>query len=214
MRTVSLSEIKANPIILQEITDILTEDGIVCIPTPSGYKLMANLESAKAVMSMIQAKRRVKSAPALVLVPDSSHVENIADTVSDEASQLMSELWPGSVTLLFAAGEGIHPKVRKALTKAKGWLGIRVPDEELAKKIVCAFGKPLLVSSANISQKGGAESLAQVKKNFGRTISLIVEDGDLSVKSSSTLVDVTREIPKIIRKGAVSEETIQNALAV
>ena len=214
MRTVSLSDIQTNPAILNEITDILTDDGIICIPTPSGYKLMANLESANAVISMNQAKRRVKSAPALVLIPDSSHVEDIADTVTSEANILMNELWPGPVTLLFAAGEGIPPKVRKALTKAKGWLGIRVPDSGLAQSIVRAFDKPLLVSSANISRKGGAESLAQVKKNFGRTISLIVEDGDVSIKRFSTLVDVTREIPKIIRKGAVSEETIQNALAV
>ena len=214
MKAVSFSNFQNNSEILDEITNILMDDGIVCLPTPSGYKLMANLESPKAVMAMIQAKRRVKSAPALVLVPDSSHVENIADTVSEEASRLMHEFWPGPVTLLFAAGDGLPPKVRKALTKARGWLGIRVPDTGSAQKVVCAFGKPVLVSSANISQKGGAGSLAQVKKNFGRTISLIIEDGDISSPRSSTLVDVTREIPKIIRTGVVSEKTILETLAI
>lgn len=214
MKTVSYTEFKTNPSILNEINEILADDGIVCIPTPSGYKLMANLDSQKAVMAMIQAKRRVRSTPALVLVPDRTHVENIADSVSSDASRLMSELWPGPVTLLFAAGEGLPPKIRKALTKAKGWLGIRVPDAGSAQTVVKSFGKPLLVSSANISQKGGSGSLAQVKKNFGRSISLIVEDGDLSMNRSSTLVDVTRDIPRIIRTGAVSEETIQNALVV
>ena len=214
MQTVSFSEFQNNPGNLTQICDILMEDGIVCVPTPSGYKLMANLESSKAVMAMIQAKRRVKSAPALVLVPDSTHVENIADFISAEASQLMKELWPGPVTLLFAAGESLHPRIRKALTKAKGWLGIRVPDTGSAQTIVRAFGKPVLVSSANISQKGGEGSLAQVKKNFGRVISLLVENGDIPTTQPSTLVDVTRDIPTIIRSGAVSEEEIQNALAV
>ncbi len=214
MKTVSYTEFKENPSILNEMNDILADDGIVCIPTPSGYKLMANLESQRAVMAMIQAKRRVRSAPALVLVPDRTHVENIADSISSEASRLMSELWPGPVTLLFAAGEGLPPKIRKPLTRAKGWLGIRVPDAGIAQTVVKSFGKPLLVSSANISRKGGAGSLAQVKKNFGRSISLMVENGDLSMSRSSTLVDVTRDIPRIIRAGVVSEETIQATLAM
>lgn len=213
MKTVSFSEFQSNPAVLDQITDILAEDGIVCIPTPSGYKLMANLESSKAVTSMIQSKRRVKSAPALVLVPDRSHVADIAGSVSDDASKLMSKFWPGPVTLLFAASEEIHPKIRKALTKAKGWLGIRIPDSETAKSVVLSFGKPLLVSSANISKKGGAGSLAQVKKNFGRSISLLVEKGDISTERSSTLVDVTRENPQIIRSGSVTDETILSALA-
>lgn len=213
MRTVSLAEFQSNPEILQSITEILGDDGIVCVPMPSGYKLMATLDSSKAVMAMIQAKRRVKSAPALVLIPDSSHVAQIADSVSEEATRLMREFWPGPVTLLFSAGEQLHPKLQKALTKARGWLGIRVPDCQLAQTVVRAFGKPLLVSSANISQKGGAGSLAQVKKNFGRSISLLVEDGDIAMTGFSTLVDVTSAIPKIIRQGTVSEEQIQSALA-
>ena len=214
MKAVSFSNFQNNPEILEEIKNILMDDGIVCLPTPSGYKLVANFESPEAVLSMIQAKRRVKSAPALVLVPDSSYVKNIADTVSEEASRLMNEFWPGPVTLLFAAGEGVPPKIRKALTKARGWLGVRVPDTGSAQEVVRAFGKPVLVSSANISQKGGAGSLAQVKKNFGRAISLIVEDGDISSPRSSTLVDVTREIPKIIRAGVVPEKTILDSLAI
>ncbi|MBN2343251.1 MAG: threonylcarbamoyl-AMP synthase [Deltaproteobacteria bacterium] len=213
MRTVSFSEFQSNPEVLNDITEILTNDGIICIPTPSGYKLMADLESSKAVMAMIQAKRRVKSAPALVMIPDQSHVENIAESVSEEASKLMTEFWPGPVTLLFSAGDGLHPKIRKALTKAKGWLGVRVPNSQTAKTVVGAFGKPLLVSSANISKKAGDGSLAQVKKNFGRAISLLIEDGDITTESSSTLVDVTREIPKIVRCGAVAEQSILDALA-
>ncbi|MBN2719011.1 MAG: threonylcarbamoyl-AMP synthase [Deltaproteobacteria bacterium] len=214
MQTVSFSDFQNNPDILTHICDILNDDGIVCVPTSSGYKLMANFASQRAVMSMIQAKRRVKSAPALVLVPDRSHVDNIADSVSDEAARLMNELWPGPVTLLFAAGEQLQPKIRSVLTKAKGWLGIRVPDTGIAQTIVSAFCHPVLVSSANLSQKGGAGSLAQVKKNFGRAIALLVENGDIVSTRPSTLIDVTRDIPKIVRAGAVSEEAIHNALAV
>ena len=213
MRTVSLFEFQNNPEVLTEMIQLLNEDGIVCIPTQSGYRLVANLQSSKAVMAMIQAKRRVKSAPSLVLIPDSTHVEDIAENVTAEATRLMQEFWPGPVTLLFSAGDGLPPKIRKALTKARGWLGIRVPDCEISKTLVGAFGKPLLVSSANISRKGGAESLAQVKKNFGMSISMMVENGDIAAAGSSTLVDVTRKIPKIVRAGLVPEASILEALA-
>lgn len=213
MRTVSFLEFQSNPNVLTDIINILHEDGIICVPTPSGYKLMANFESSKAVVTMMQSKRRVRSAPALVLIPDSSYVSQITDSVSEDATKLMAEYWPGPVTLLFAASEDLQPKIKKALTKAKGWLGIRVPEAEVPAVVVKSFGKPLLVSSANISSKGGAESLAQVKKNFGRSISFLVEDGDIRAKRSSTLVDVTRDIPRIIRNGAITEESILNTLA-
>ena len=172
------------------------------------------MNSPAAVTSMIQAKRRVKNAPALVFLPDTSWVEKVAANITDEARALMKSLWPGHVTLLFKASDDLPSKVRKQLTKAKGWLGVRIPYDEVSQGILKAFGKPILVSSANLARKGGAHSLAQVRKNFGRTIDLIIESGDLNNNEpQSTLVDLTKADPNVIRVGAVSEDEIRSALA-
>ena len=212
MRTIPSTEIQNDPSLYSQIKEVLESGKLVSFPTHSGYKLAADLDSPSAVTSMIQAKRRVKNAPALVFVPDVTWVEKVAANVSDNAKNLMEALWPGPVTLLFKANEALHPKVRKPLTKAKGWLGVRVPHDEVALAVVKAFGRPLLVSSANLSSKQGARSLAQVRKNFGRTVDLMIDAGDLAGAPSTTLVDLTKDVPSIIRAGAVPEEDIQRAL--
>lgn len=213
MRTILFSEIQENPALYKDITKTLETEKLICFPSSSGYKLAADFSAPAAVVAMIQAKRRVKNAPALVLVPDESWVVKVAGEVSEEARALMKALWPGPATFLFEPNATIHPKVRKLLTKAKGWLGVRVPDDEVSGALVRAFGRPLLVSSANLAQKHGDRSVAQVRKNFGRTVDLLVDAGDLSEGPKSTLIDLTKGRPSVVREGRVSEETIARVLA-
>jgi tRNA threonylcarbamoyl adenosine modification protein (Sua5/YciO/YrdC/YwlC family) len=212
LRTIPFPEISKDPKKYEEVGAVLEQGGLVCVPTPSGYKLFADLASPKAVTAMLQAKRRVKNAPSLVFVPDATWVERVVDAVSEEAKRLMRELWPGPLTLLFKAGERIDPKVRKPLTKAKGWLGVRMPEDEVSAGALLALGRPVIVSSANLADKGGAHSVAQIKKNFGRTVELLVDKGDVAPSARSTLVDVSDGMPKIVRAGAVGEDRIAAAL--
>jgi len=213
LRTIPYPEISKDPNIYKEVGAVLEQGGLVCVPTPSGYKLLADLASPKAVTAMLQAKRRVKNAPALVFVPGAEWVERVVDSVSEDAVLLMRELWPGPLTLLFKAGERIDPKVRKPLTKAKGWLGVRMPEDEVSLGTLKAFGRPVLVSSANLAEKGGAHSVAQIKKNFGRTVDLLVDRGDVTPTPRSTLVDVSNGSPKVVRVGAIGEDRVAAALS-
>lgn len=213
MKTIALSDLKSDPGIYKAVAGVLEDGGLVCLPAASGYKLVADLSSPGAITAMLHAKRRVKNAPALVFVPDASWVERVAAAVSDEARRLMRRFWPGPVTLLLKASDDLHPKVRKPLTKAKGWLGVRVPDDEVSLGVVRAFGRPVLVSSANLARKHGAHSVAQVKKNFGRTVDLLVDAGDVAPGAGSTLVDVSGPGVSVVRAGAIAEDSIHEALA-
>ncbi len=213
MKTIKFSELQSNPQLYKQVGEALSNGDLVCIPTPSGYKLMADLGSPSAVTAMIHAKRRVKNAPALVLLPDRSWADKVASFISQDAHTLMDRFWPGPVTLLFKAGDSLHPKVRKPLTKAKGWLGVRVPEDDVSSRVIAAFGKPVLVSSANLAKKKGAHSIAQVKKNFGRTVNLLIDAGDLSPGEKSTLVDVSNGAVSVVRSGAIAKDSILEALA-
>ncbi len=213
MKTIALSEFETNPQLSKQVTEALEDGSLVCIPTPSGYKILADLGSPSAITAMLQAKRRVKNAPALIFVPDGGWVDKVATSVSQEARKLMGQFWPGPMTLLFKASDDLHPKVRKPLTKAKGWLGVRVPDDQVSASVLKAFGRPVLVSSANLAKKKGANSVAQVKKNFGRTVDMIIDAGDLPVNPNSTLVDVSNGAVSVIRAGAIEEDRIMGVLA-
>jgi L-threonylcarbamoyladenylate synthase len=213
MKTIQLSVLQGEPSLYSEVKAVLDNEGLLCFPAPSGYKLAVALHSPKAITAMLQAKRRIKNAPALVLVPSENWVQQVAASVSNEARSLMKTFWPGPVTLLFEASDELHPNVRKPLTKAKGWLGVRMPHDEVSLSVVRTFGKPILVSSANLAKKQGATSVAQVKKNFGRAVDLLIDAGDLKEGPKSTLVDMTNTAPTVIRCGAVSEDQIRDALA-
>ncbi|MBW2276333.1 MAG: threonylcarbamoyl-AMP synthase [Deltaproteobacteria bacterium] len=213
MKTIPLSEFETDSTQYKQIADTLDGGGLVCLPASSGYKLVVDLSSPTAITAMQHAKRRVKNAPALVFVPDAVWVDRLAAVVSDEARRLMQRFWPGPVTLLLKASDDLHPKVRKPLTKAKGWLGVRVPEDEITLGVVRAFGRPVLVSSANLARKHGAHSVAQVKKNFGRTVDLLVDAGDVKPSASSTLVDVSGPGVSVVRAGAITEDSIHEALA-
>jgi L-threonylcarbamoyladenylate synthase len=213
MKKISVSPIPIDPDIYQQAGQVLRKGGLLCFPSPSGYKLAADLASPKAITAMQHAKRRVKNAPALVFVPGEQSVKEVAENISEEAQALMKAFWPGPLTLLFQANSNLHPKVRKPLTKAKGWLGVRIPYDEISLAIVQEFGGPILVSSANLAKKHGAHSAAQVHKNFGQTVDLMLDVGDIKKSPKSTLVDLSRDKPTIIRAGAITEEAIHKALA-
>lgn len=213
MKTVSLVTPPTNPSIFTQVKEVLENSGLVCFPSPSGYKIAANLDAPSAITAMIHAKRRVKNAPALVFIPDVSWVTELTDDISKDAKNLMNSLWPGQLTLLFRPSESLNPQVRKLLTKAKGWLGVRIPCDDVSQSITKAFGRPMVVSSANLSQKHGERSVAQVRKNFGRTVELLIDTGDIPKGTKSTLVDLTQASPSIVRAGAISDETIHRALS-
>ena len=213
MKTIHLPLIQSNPSIYTDVKDTLESGALVCFPTPSGYKLAADFTSAKAIMGMIQAKRRVKNAPSLVLVPDTKWVEEIAAQISSDAKTLMETFWPGPLTLLLLAHQELPSNVKKALTGAKGWLGVRLPDDEVSKNILRVFGKPIIVSSANLAKKHGSHSVAQIKKNFGRTVDIMIDAGDLPPPKNSTLVDMTKDSTSlVVRAGMISEAQIMQAL--
>ncbi len=190
------------------LIQVLEGDGIICFPAENNYRLGASALSPKAVSALIAAKRRASHAPSLVFVSGPEMLAQVAESIPSLGQELAREFWPGPLTLLVKPS-GIFPKkVRKALSKATGLIGVRIPGHPIARGIVEAFGSPLLVSSANLARKKGASSPAQVRKNFGRQLKAMVDLGDLPQGSPSTLVALSGESLQIRRHGAISEDQI------
>jgi len=213
MQSIGVEVLRASPDSWNEIKTTLEKGGLVCFPAPSGYKLAVDLMSPAAVGKLLTAKRRVQNHPSLVFVPDEQWLPRVAAAVSDAARTLTRRFWPGALTLLVEANEGLDPKVRKPLTKAKGWLGVRQPEDDISLRVVQTFNAPLLVSSANLASKRGAASVAQVRKNFGRTVDLLIDGGDVNGEARSTLVDVSGDEVHVVRAGTIDEAAIRSALA-
>ncbi len=207
MRVIQLSELKQSPNIYEELAEVLRNDGIVCIPAGSTYRLVANLLSKDAVVNSLQIKRRTKQAPVLVFVPDQTSAKQVVTKISPQAQKLIDAFWPGDLTLLFDINQDIPKKIRKNIN-SKGKIGVRIPDCEVINPLVKAFNGPLFVSSANISRKAGSFSEAQIRKNFGRWVDVLISAGDLPGNRHSTVLDVTTDPPTIKRPGTIPYEEI------
>lgn len=214
MKIIKLDELEKDPGRYSEVTEVLQNDGIVIFPGESYYRLGVNVLSPKAVSRLQQGKRRVQNKPALVLIHDKADLEGLVGEIPDVARQLMATFWPGPLTIRFEPGKALPAKVRKVLTKATGRIGVRIPVAEVCANVARSFGAPLLVSSANRSKKSGAQSLAQVRKNFGNVADLLIDAGDLPVGTTSTVVDVSASGWKMIREGALTSAEISEKIGV
>lgn len=211
MKNIALSELERDPGLYREVVRVLEAEGLVCFPGRGAYRIAADLTSPKAVGLLIQSKRRTGKAPALVFVADEEMLARVAAEVSETARRLAQAFWPGSLTLLFEAHPDLPQKVVKPLTKANGRLGVRVPANEVARRIVAEFGGPLLISSANVTRKQGSASPAQIRKNFMGKIDLFVDAGDLPPGGSSTVVLIDGDACKVTRPGSITAEEIHKA---
>jgi L-threonylcarbamoyladenylate synthase len=191
------------------LIEVLENNGIICFPAENNYRLGASALSHDAVSALIAAKRRSSHAPSLVFVSGLAMLKQIAEPLPMLGQELADQFWPGPLTLLVKPSEYFPAKVRKAISKATGMIGVRIPGHPIARGIVEAFGKPILVSSANLAKKKGASSPAQVRKNFGRQVEAMIDLGDLPSGSPSTLVDLSGESIQIKRQGAISEDQIR-----
>jgi len=208
MKILRLEELEQDPRRYREVADALREGGLVCFPARGAYRIAADLTSERAVARLIQSKRRTAKAPALVFVANEAMLAVVAAEIPEPARTLARRFWPGSVTLLFAAHPDLPQKVVKPLTKANGRLGVRVPANVVARRIVSEFGGPLLISSANVASKQGSASPAQVRKNFMGKVDLFVDAGDLVPSGASTVVWVEHQACKVTRPGLISAEEI------
>lgn len=210
MHIFSQNELEQNPAIYQDIAEKLSDDGIICFPSGSSYRLATRMMSEQAVIHFLQIKRRTRKAPVLIFVPNQRVLSEIVTEVPEGARRLIEVFWPGPLTLQFELSKDLPRKVFKNLN-GYGKVGIRIPQDPVALQIVQAFGGPLLISSANIARKKGAHSEAQIRKNFGRWIDILISQGDLKEEGASTVVDVTNNPPMIAREGLIEGE---QALAV
>ena len=211
MKAITVAELGEKPHLYEEIGQTLRRGGIVAFPVGSTYRLAADLASPEAVLRLMQTKRRAGHHPALVFIPDPNMLGHVG-VLSPLGHRLATRFWPGPLTLVLPLGADLPPKVVKTLTRATGRIGVRCPETPIASQIMREFGGPLLVSSANMEKKSGAESVAKVRRSFLQRIDLLIDAGDLAPGPPSTLVEVIGTDWKILREGALATSVIEAVL--
>lgn len=211
MKQITLKEFLDQEANQREAAQVLCDDeGLVCFPCAGNYRFGANLLSERGVLQLMQTKRRSKHKPALVLVSSPEMLEDVVKEVPEVARQLLLATWEGRLTIKLPLSKKLPRKVYRDLSKPDGKVGVRLPHSPVVACLVKAAGVPVLVSSANRSQKTGAASVASIRQQFSRSIDLFIEDGDLPAQPPSTVVEFQKDGSlKVVRAGAVSEKEIR-----
>lgn len=194
--------------ILQSARAILS-GGLVVFPTRCLYGIAADALDEEAVQKVFRAKGRSPENPVLILVRHKDDLKELVTVVPETAVKLMEKIWPGGLTLVFPAAEAVP----SALTAGTGKIGIRLPSHPVARALVDAVGRPITGTSANVSGQPGCADIELLAERIATSAAVIIDSGPLAGGAGSTVVDVTRGEPVILRSGAVPDAVIREALA-
>jgi L-threonylcarbamoyladenylate synthase len=210
METKRLCVDKLNPdlTVLAEAAELLKSGELVAFPTETVYGLGANALDAKACSKIFQVKGRPQDNPLIVHVANRAVADTVIESWNEFAEICLRCFWPGPLTLVL-------PK--KALVPATVTCGletvaIRMPKHRVALALLELTGLPIAAPSANISGKPSPTRADHVWQDLHGRIKLIVDTGDCQVGLESTVLDLTSEVPVILRPGGITREDLEKVL--
>lgn len=186
---------------------ILGEGGLVGLPTETVYGLGANALDEAAVRAIFAAKGRPADNPLIVHVPDSASAAPLCH-ISDAARALMERFCPGPLTLLMPKKPCVPDVVNAGLPS----VAVRIPSHPVAQRVLRACGVPVAAPSANTSGKPSPTTALHVYHDLKGKLPLILDGGECQVGLESTVVDMTGDIPTVLRPGGVTPEMLLTVL--
>ncbi len=176
----------------------------VILPTETFYALCADASREDAVERVLRLKGRPPDKPIPVVIMNERALDHLAAHVPDGARRLMDRFWPGALTLVLEAAEGVQP----GLLAGGKTLGVRVPGHRFLLRVLEEVGFPLTATSANRSGADSPVSAAEATAAFEGENLLAIDGGKTPGGRPSTVVDVSRRPYRLIRDGIIPIEAI------
>jgi L-threonylcarbamoyladenylate synthase len=193
---------------LARAVELLAAGRVVAFPTETVYGLGADADNDDAVRRIFEIKGRPNSHPLIVHLGSTVRVLDYARHVPPVAERLMEAFWPGPLTLIFRRAE----RVSLAVTGGQETVGLRVPNHPLAQALLSRFGRGVAAPSANRFGRVSPTRAAHVRADLGADVELVLDGGRAEVGVESTIVDVSREAPVLLRPGGVPVEALEAVL--
>lgn len=187
---------------------ILKQGGLVAFPTETVYGIGANALNTEAVLNIYKAKGRPSDNPLIIHIAKKEDVYLYASDVSNEALRLMDMFWPGPLTLIFKKKDIIS----KTITGGLETVAIRLPSNDIARKIIEASGCPIAAPSANRSGRPSPTRAEHVIEDLDGRVDMIIDGGKSKIGLESTVLDVSTQIPIILRPGYITREMIEQVI--
>ena len=185
---------------LAEAAQVLSGGGLVIFPTETFYGIAADHKSAQALTRLAELKGRDQAKPVALILAQASEVEGLAATVSEQAKELMARHWPGPLTLVLAAKDGLDP----SLVSANGGVGMRLSPHPVAAGLALALGRAITATSANLAGGPAVASVEDLDPQVAQGVDLILDAGECPGGMASTVVDARSDRVVVLRPGPVN----------
>jgi L-threonylcarbamoyladenylate synthase len=188
--------------------EILRQGRLVAFPTETVYGLGANAADAGALALLYKTKGRPHDHPVIVHIAATDRLERWASEVPDAARLLAARFWPGPLTLVLKRAAGVS----EALTGGQGTVGLRVPAHPVAQALLAAFGGGVAAPSANRFGRISPTTAEHVRADLGNDVDMILDGNACEVGIESTILDLSRGHPVLLRPGRISAQDIAQAI--
>jgi L-threonylcarbamoyladenylate synthase len=194
---------------ITEAAEHIRAGRLVAFPTETVYGLGGDATSDRAVARIFDTKSRPRFNPLIVHVPDPDAARQLV-TFTPEARRLSDLFWPGPLTLVLPR----RPDCPVSLLAGAGLdtLAVRMPAHPVALALLRAVGRPIAAPSANRSGRVSPTLADHVREELGESVALVLDGGPCRVGIESTVLDLTRDPPVLLRPGGVAREALEGVL--
>ena len=189
---------------IKEAAMSIKEGNIVLFPTETVYGIGANALDENAVNKIFEAKGRASDNPLIVHISDIDMLDSLVKEVGQVEQSLIDNFWPGPLTIIFDRKECVPNVVTAGLST----VGIRMPKNEIARKLIEFSGLPIAAPSANISGKPSGTKIEDIIDELDGKVDYILDSGMVDIGVESTVVRVVDDKVHILRPGKITVEDI------
>lgn len=188
--------------------EILKNGGLVAFPTETVYGLGADALNDEAVKNIYKAKGRPSDNPLIVHIADKKDIVPLVKEVTPKAQALIDAFFPAPLTIILPKSE----KVGKTVSGGLDTVAVRMPENEIARKVIKASGCPIAAPSANTSGLPSPTRAKYVIEDMKGKIDAIIDGGDCKFGVESTVITLATDTPTILRPGAVTKEMLEKVI--
>ena len=207
-KIIKIDEENIDEALISKAGEIIKNGGLVAFPTETVYGLGGDALNRESSKKIYAAKGRPSDNPLIVHIADINDMESIVTKVTEDALKLADRFWPGPLTMILEKSDRIPLETTGGLDS----VAIRMPIHKTAAAFIKAAGGYVAAPSANISGQPSPTSAKYVIQDMDGRIDMIIDGGDSGIGLESTIVDLTGDIPVLLRPGYITVEQLREVL--
>jgi len=194
--------------IMEEAGAVIRNGGLVAFPTETVYGLGGDALNPRSSSKIYEAKGRPSDNPLIVHIAEFDSLAPIVLNIPQIAVNLADAFWPGPLTIIFEKSELVPLETTGGLNT----VAVRMPNDVIALAFIKEAGGYVAAPSANVSGKPSPTMAKYVAEDMDGRIDMILDAGQVSIGLESTIVDITTEVPCILRPGYITKEMLEEVV--